>query len=86
MTLYFGCRINKKALLQTVFFFGDFAHWEVGYKYLTAFLEAFDGYTKQASLRHHIYCPINIFIDLIDVNNINFRVSEMHQNAYGFYP
>jgi len=21
------CRINKNALLQTVFFFGDFAHW-----------------------------------------------------------
>jgi len=28
MALYFECRINKNALLKTVFFFGDFVHWE----------------------------------------------------------
>jgi len=27
MALHFECRINKNVLLQTVFFFGDFAHW-----------------------------------------------------------
>jgi len=26
MALYFECRINKSALLETAFF-GDFAHW-----------------------------------------------------------
>jgi len=28
MALYFDCRINKNALLHTVFF-GDFAHWVI---------------------------------------------------------
>jgi len=27
---HFECRINKNLLLQTVFFFGDFAHWVYG--------------------------------------------------------
>jgi len=32
MALYFECRINKNALLSTVFFFGDFAHLDQSMK------------------------------------------------------
>jgi len=40
MALYFECRINKNALIHTVFF-GDFAHWE---HYNVTFLEVYNDF------------------------------------------